>query len=107
MSRLERTRIGAFSVSNALRIEDITREQLASLVCPAIELVRDLEHYSCSDADLVELRHGRIIRPPEGRKPADATRPVALIHEPTDQLLALAEWTTELALQPRTVFRRT
>ncbi len=107
MSRLERTRIGAFSVSNALRIEDITREQLASLVCPAIELVRDLEHYSCSDTDLVELRHGRIIRPPEGRKPADATRPVALIHEPTDQLLALAEWTTELALQPRTVFRRT
>ncbi|MFN9721497.1 MAG: tRNA pseudouridine(55) synthase TruB [Planctomycetota bacterium] len=108
MSRLERTRIGSFSVSKAVSVEDLTRDGIASLMCPAIDLVRDFERYPCSDADLFELRHGRVIRPPA--KDADRCRtarqrPVALIHEPSDSLLALAEWTSEHTLQPRTVFR--
>lgn len=107
MSRLERTRIGAFSISDAVPIEEVTKGRIASLLCPAIELVRDLEQYACTDADLIELRHGRIIRPREQAwNTLETDRPVALIHEPTNQLLALAQWTRERSLQPRTVFRR-
>lgn len=110
MSRLERTRIGGFDVRSAIPIEDVTKDRLPGQLCPAIELVRHLIQYSCSETDLIELRHGRIIRPrPDGfsSNPSDnLEQPVALIHAPSQQLLALAEWTSEQTLQPRTVFKR-
>lgn len=110
MSRLERTRIGSFDLRSAIPIEDVTKDRLPGQLCPAIELVRHLIQYDCSETDLIELRHGRIIHPrldgfssyPSGTH----EQTVALIHAPLQQLLALAEWTSEQTLQPRTVFKR-
>lgn len=110
MSRLERTRIGSFDVRSAIPIEDVTKDRLPGQLCPAIELVRHLIQYDCSETDLIELRHGRIIRPqPDGFSSYPSgthEQPVALIHAPSHLLLALAEWTSEQTLQPRTVFKR-
>ena len=110
MSRLERTRIGSFDVHSAIPIEDVTKDRLAEQLCPAINLVHHLFQYSCNEMDLIELRHGRVIRPRSdgfsSYPSATHEQPVALIHAPSQQLLALAEWTSEQALQPRTVFKR-
>ncbi len=110
MSRLDRTRIGSFDVATAIRIEEVTKEHLQEQLYPAIKLIRHLTQYSCDESDLIELRHGRIIRPrPAGLSSlpsADADQPIALIDGATQQLLALAEWTAEQTLKPRTVFRR-
>jgi tRNA pseudouridine55 synthase len=110
MSRLERTRIGSFDVRSAIPIEDVTKDRLPGQLCPAIELVRHLIQYDCCETDLIELRHGRIIHP---RLDGFSSYPsgtheqlVALIHAPSQQLLALAEWTSKRTLQPRTVFKR-
>jgi tRNA pseudouridine55 synthase len=61
MSGLERTAIGKFRIDDALALDKITAESLTQHVQPALAALRDLPQVTLSEAQLIEVRHGRPI----------------------------------------------
>ena len=107
MSSLQRTAIGEFRIDQALDCEELDRERLTAALIPPVRLVENLPQHFCDGDALTELRCGRRIIPAADQAAglsADAT--VALISEDRQHLLALAEFTADGQLQPRTVFQQ-
>jgi tRNA pseudouridine55 synthase len=108
MSRLERTRIGVFSVADSVLVEDLTKDNLAQFLCPAVQIVEGLPKFDCTPDDVQNLLCGR--RLPLAADRLSATSPpvvgglVALTAHSFKELLALSELTEDGQLQPRTVF---
>jgi tRNA pseudouridine55 synthase len=61
MSALCRTAVGGFRVDDAVPLEALTAETLPHHLQPPLAAVPDLPRVTLSDADLVEIRHGRPI----------------------------------------------
>jgi len=110
MSRLERTRIGDFSVSQSLTVDELTQDNLPVQVCPAVQIVQGLPKFDCTPEDVTNLLCGRrlVVRSEqmESPEPLSIGQSVAITRNGFQELLALAEYTTEDNLQPRTVFMK-
>lgn len=114
MSRLERTRVGNFSVTESLPDDQITVATIQKRIRPAVEIVAGLPAFDCSADDVGHLICGRMVRLDRTRMrttkvakdikeviPGDI---VALTRADFSDLLALAILTEDFQLQPRTVF---
>ncbi len=114
MSRLERTRVGNFSVTESLPDDQITVATIQERIRPAVEIVAGLSTFDCSADDVGHLICGRMVRLDRSRMrttnvatdtkdviPGDI---VALTRADFSDLLALAVVTEDFQLQPRTVF---
>lgn len=64
MSALARTAIGGFRVEDAIGPNDLTPDTLPQHLLPPLAAVADLPRVVLSDAQLVEIRHGRLIAMP-------------------------------------------
>lgn len=110
MSRLERTRIGDFSVSQSLTVDELTQDNLPVYVCPAVQIVQALPKFDCTPEDVTNLLCGRRLvvcsEQMESPEPLSIGQSVAITRNGFQELLALAEFTTEGNLQPRTVFMK-
>ena len=114
MSRLERTRVGNFSVTEGLPDDQITVATIQERIRPAVEIVAGLPAFDCSADDVGHLICGRMVRLDRSRmrttKVATDTKDVipgdivALTRAGFSDLLALAVMTEDFQLQPRTVF---
>ena len=102
LSELERTRIGPWSVQEAVSADEVDEDNLQRFLLPASTALDELPRYECTADDLARLRNGRSIRP--AQKPgewSDGSR-VALI-DAEGELAGLAEL-SGVALQPRQVY---
>ena len=108
MSRLERTRVGNFSIAEGLPDDQITVATIQERIRPAVEIVAGLPAFDCSADDVVHLVCGRQIRIDRNRlrdrKDLVPGEMVALTRAEFSELLALAVVTEDLQFQPRTVF---
>ena len=111
MSRLERTRIGTFSVADAVSAEELTIENISQFVCPAVRIIEHLPKFECTPDDVSSLLCGRRIQCPVERfsiqSPLLPGQTVALTRNGCTELVALAELSEDDGkLQPRIVFLR-
>jgi len=111
MSRLERTRVGNFSVTESLPDDQITVATIQERIRPAVEIVAGLPAFDCSADDVGHLICGRMVRLDRNRmrntnlaKDVIAGDIIALTRADFSDLLALAVVTADFQLQPRTVF---
>jgi tRNA pseudouridine55 synthase len=88
MSALERTAIGPFCVADALNPDKLSAENLAGHFRPALNAVADLPRVTLTDAELIEIRHGRSIAMPHSKRDGAewaavdaADQLVAILHE--------------------------
>lgn len=61
MATLKRTRIGPFDIHDAWPPEQLTREQVAQRLLPAIQAVDQLPKVALSDQQIADIRQGRVI----------------------------------------------
>lgn len=108
MSRLERTRVGNFSITESLPDDQITVSTIQQRIRPAVEIVAGMPAFDCSADDVGHLVCGRLVRIDRSRLrdaknlvPGDV---VALTRAEFSELVALAVVTEDLQFQPRTVF---
>jgi len=110
MSRLERTRIGSFAVTDGVTVEELRLDNISQFLCPAVRIVEHLPKFDCRLAEVSSLRCGRtLFCSPDHlscHSPLLAGETVALTRNDFTELLALAEVTADGRLQPRTVFLR-
>jgi tRNA pseudouridine55 synthase len=108
MSRLVRTRVGSFSITESLSDDQITLATLQERIRPAVEIVAELPAFDCSADDVKHLVCGRLVCIDRTRlrdvKDIIPGEIVALTRAEFSELLALAVVTDNLQLQPRTVF---
>jgi tRNA pseudouridine55 synthase len=108
MSRLERTAVGRFAVSDAIPASELNLETIHTALSPAVSIVQDLPQYDCTPEDVANLLCGRIlsINAPQLRSKHEliADEQVALTANNFADLLAIAVVTPDQRLQPRTVF---
>ena len=111
MSRLQRTRVGNFSVNESLPDDQITVATIQERIRPAVEIVAGLPAFDCSADDVGHLICGRMVRLDRSRmrntnvaKDVIAGDIIALTGADFTDLLALAVVTDDFQLQPRTVF---
>ena len=99
MTSLLRTRIGPFLASEAVAIDDLKTETIVAHLQPPVRAVEHWPRHVCSDAELWEIAHGRMIvaieLPASGR--------VALL-TPSGDLAALGETRTLGRVAPTQVF---
>jgi tRNA pseudouridine55 synthase len=88
MSALERTAVGSFRVEEALDPDKISPDNLAEHFQSALIAVADLPRTTLTDAQLVEIRHGRSIPMPRSETSGtewaavdSANQLVAILHE--------------------------
>jgi tRNA pseudouridine55 synthase len=88
MSALERTAIGPFCVSDALDPDKLSANTIAEHFRPALVATADLPRVMLTDAELIEIRHGRSIARPHAEPSAaewaainSAEQLVAILHE--------------------------
>jgi tRNA pseudouridine55 synthase len=88
MSALERTAVGAFRVEDALDPDKCSTDNLAEHFQPALNAAADLPRATLTDAQLVEIRHGRSIPIPHSETSGtewaavdSANQLVAILHE--------------------------
>ena len=99
MSGLVRTAIGPFRLEEAISPDDLDRETLADRLLPALVTVEDLPRVELSEADRVDISHGRTIRVPDGLPNAEQYVAVS----PEGELVALLA-VREDRLAPTRVF---
>jgi tRNA pseudouridine55 synthase len=61
MTALERMAIGAFQIERAVKLDELTADTLPQHLQPALAAVADLPRVALSDAQRIEVRHGRPI----------------------------------------------
>lgn len=107
MSRLERTRVGNFSITESLPDHQITVATIQERIRPAVEIVAGLPAFECSADDLVYLGCGCQIRIDRTRlreaKGCHSRRPGGADQSRFLGSSALAEM-EDLQLKRRTVF---
>lgn len=110
MSRLERTRVGSFSVTDGVTMDELSLETISQCLCPAVRIIEHLPKFDCRPEDVRSLLCGRALRCQPDQlscnRPLPAAQTVALTRNHFTELLALAEVTADGRLQPRTVFLR-
>ena len=110
MSRLERTRVGVFGSVDAIPAGNLTLASIQTALFPAVSIVQHLAHYDCTKDDIANLLCGRVLSIVEDQLRSDheliADEQVALTAKDFSELLAIAVVTSDLRLQPRTVFIR-
>ena len=110
MSRLERTRIGDFSSSEAIPAADLSLQTIQSTLCPAVRIVEHMPQYDCSAEDVANLLCGRALSIVAERLKSNhelvLDERIALTAGNFSELLAMAVITPDQRLQPRTVFIR-
>ena len=110
MSRLERTRVGAFRSGDAIPADDLTLASIQTALLPAVSIVQHMSQYDCTPEDITDLRCGRVLSIVEERLRSDhgvvANEQIALTAMNYLELRAIAVVTPDLRLQPRTVFIR-
>jgi tRNA pseudouridine55 synthase len=65
MTALRRTAIGQFRVDDALALEGLSPESLPLVLQSPLNAVADLPRLTLSEAELIEIRHGRPIKWPQ------------------------------------------
>jgi tRNA pseudouridine55 synthase len=100
MTALVRTRIGPFHAAHAVAVADLTKENLAEHLQPAARAVEHWTQYACTDPELWDLSHGRMI---ESRLPLQEGARCAII-APDGNLAALGEIRSLRRLAPTQVF---
>ncbi|MGH7129274.1 MAG: tRNA pseudouridine(55) synthase TruB, partial [Planctomycetaceae bacterium] len=103
MTNLIRTRIGPFSIDEALDLDRLEKDPLEPLLLPAAKAVEHLPRYVCESADVAHLRAGRAIRPRQSFA-ADST-PVVAVITPNGELACIAH-PQGPTLAPKPVFLR-
>jgi tRNA pseudouridine55 synthase len=110
MSRLERTKIGAFSVADAVSAEELTIGNISHFLCPAVKIVDHLPQFDCTTDEVSSLLCGRTILCESQRisfdQPLSAGQTVPLTRYTHTELIAIAELNADRRLQPRIVFIR-
>jgi len=101
MSELVRTRIGPFDAESAVPLEDLTRDNLAVHLQPALRAVESLPRQTCTEEGLQALSQGRRI-PLELPELATGTS-LALVTS-VSVLAALGEVRDDGTIQPTIVF---
>ena len=101
MSELVRTRIGSFRAESAVRLEDLTRDNIAARLQPALRAVEHLPRQNCSAEHLQALSQGRRI--PIESADLNGRTLLALI-SPECALAALGEVRDDGTIQPTIVF---
>ena len=99
MTSLLRTRIGPFLVGAAVAVDDLQKETIAAHLLPPLRAVEHWPRHFCSDVELWEIAHGRMI---VLNDLADCGR-VALL-SPDGNLAALGESRTLGRVAPTQVF---
>ncbi len=61
LTALRRTAVGQFTADNAVKLDDLTPENVADYLTPADTAVTHMPHIDLDDARLTDLRHGRPI----------------------------------------------
>ncbi|MEZ6064899.1 MAG: tRNA pseudouridine(55) synthase TruB [Planctomycetaceae bacterium] len=100
MCGLRRSRIGPFTVEDAIDFAAIRSDSLADLLLPAQRALPGWPEVTLDDLELALIRNGRQVE--TGERVASAE--VAVLSQ-TGQLAALAERNAAGTLQPRLVFR--
>ena len=101
MTDLRRTRVGAFSLENALPFDDVTVDSLQQAIQPPLLAVESMPRRSVSVAEVSDLRQGRSIV--LGEMSGTVNSEVALVDEKA-RLIGLARITDRDRLQPHLVF---
>ena len=101
MSALVRTRIGPFDADSAVRLADLTRDNMATHLQPALRAVEHLPRQSCTGEALQALSQGRRI--PLELPGLTAGASLALV-TPDGTLGALGEVRDDGTIQPTIVF---
>ncbi|MEY3175338.1 MAG: tRNA pseudouridine synthase [Planctomycetota bacterium] len=108
MSRLERTAIGPFHISESLDPDELSRDVIERSLISPLEIVRGMPHYQCTADDLYTLRCGRRLFIQASRLSESGLLPtgtsVALVTDAPSFLCAIAEVKEDQLLQPRLVF---
>ncbi|MDA1232266.1 MAG: tRNA pseudouridine(55) synthase TruB [Planctomycetota bacterium] len=108
MSRLERTKVGRFAAIDGIPANELTLETIRSALCPAVSIVQHMPQYDCTTDDVANLLCGRILSISDVQMRANhilaADEQVALTANNFADLIAIAVVTSDLRLQPRTVF---
>ena len=99
MTALLRSRIGPFHSTEAVAIDDLQRDNIATHLQPPIRAVEHWPQHVCSALELWDIAHGRMIIL---KQLAEGTR-VALT-DPTGELAALGEVRTLGRVRPTQVF---
>lgn len=100
MSQLRRTRIGPFSVEQGLGYRELTAPVIAARIEPPVRAVEMLPVETISDAEVVQLQHGRRLT----RNPGLAARTEVALRDSQGVLIAIAEALDSGDLAPRLVF---
>lgn len=101
MSQLERTAIGPFTVRDAIRPEELRRDNLESYLRSAVEALPGCPRRVCDEADLSRLRHGLGLDAGNVTPTANA---MAAAVDAAGQLAALLVATENRMWQPTRVF---
>jgi tRNA U55 pseudouridine synthase TruB len=72
MTALRRTAIGQFCVKDAIAVENLSLESLSQHLQSPLAAVNQMPRVMLTDADLIEIRHGRPIKRPLTDLPAAA-----------------------------------
>lgn len=103
MSRLERTRVGPFSVETAVQLDDLTPGRIDAELLPASLAVDPLPRHTCDVQAMQALKNGRPVAAPAELELSDGCR-VAFL-SPEGQLAGIGEFQAEGRLiLPRQVF---
>lgn len=104
MTGLVRTRVGPFLLKDAINLEQLTHEELATALQSPELAVGHLPRQICTAEDLMRISQGQSIASrPEAMPLMDGKQVVALI-KPEGGLAALCEWRSPGRLHPTQVF---
>lgn len=101
MSQLERTAIGPFVVHDAIRPENLRRDNLEAYLHSAVEALPGYPRRVCDEADLSRLRHGLAL---DAGNVAPTANAMAAAVDAAGQLAALVVATENGTWQPTRVF---
>ncbi len=88
MSKLVRTRVGPFELSQSINLAELSPETLTAAIKPSLLAVDFLPQYVCSAEELAMISNGRPLHPSSGFEAVGDT-PIALVG-PEEQLAANA-----------------
>jgi len=79
LTALRRTKVGHYSVEQASRLEDLTRENISIL--PSADAARvQFEILQLSNQDEIDLRHGKLLEVPEAFAKHPSKQPIAALN---------------------------
>jgi tRNA pseudouridine55 synthase len=73
MSALRRTAIGGFRVDDSLPLDEVSADSVRRRLQPSLAAVTDMPRVVVSEAEVIEIRHGRPVKPRRCEVPADDT----------------------------------